>query len=444
MEVLTDNDVSAFTGAHRPSYERLTHLIARGECDCVYVYSTDRLVRRTRQMLDYLDLCRPRGVETHAVTGEGINPTSANGVLITTVLGAVAEQESAHKAERIKAAYEHRARSGAPKTGGRRMFGYETNGVTLRVGEAQALREAADMILKEKRSLRFVTKHLREQGFTSTRGAELTPGGVRDILLNPRIAAISTWMPTDPTSRKRLTANRQIVAEGQWPAILNRDNWEALKAVLTDPSRRVNHVGNTPRHLVSGLLDCMCGAPMYHRTRRRKDGSQRGFYSCKKTSPGDHVSIGDEVEVFIAEVVLARLERDDMAEVIARAYAAQSTGTDDIGEIVSQREVLLVRREALEEKVVTGELDPHTFSRVVSKINIQIEGVDTRLATLRQRDDTALLQIPHGEYVRDWWREADLGSRRRAIETLMAIAIGPGTPGAKRFEPRRVSVTWTV
>ena len=94
--------------------------------------------------------------------------------------------------------------------------------------------------------------------------------------------------------------------------------------------------------------------------------------------------------------------------------------------------------------MVTGELDPHTFSRVVSKINIQIEGVDTRLATLRQRDDTALLQIPHGEYVRDWWREAGLDSQRRAIETLMTIAIGPGTPGAKRFEPRRVSVTWTV
>lgn len=105
---------------------------------------------------------------------------------------------------------------GYPKKGGRRMFGYEPDGVAFRAEEADAVRYAAKEIIAG-RTLRSVARDLRERGVTSTMGNELTAGALRTILVNPRIAALSTWGPTD-SHGYRLTSDRQIVGEGTWCA----------------------------------------------------------------------------------------------------------------------------------------------------------------------------------------------------------------------------------
>ena len=45
-DVYVDNDVSAYSGKHRPQYERMLSDVARGLVDAVIVYHTDRLTRR--------------------------------------------------------------------------------------------------------------------------------------------------------------------------------------------------------------------------------------------------------------------------------------------------------------------------------------------------------------------------------------------------------------
>lgn len=58
-EVYTDNDISAYSGRHRPAYERMLTDIEGGRIDAVLCYHSDRLMRRTKELERYIDICRP-------------------------------------------------------------------------------------------------------------------------------------------------------------------------------------------------------------------------------------------------------------------------------------------------------------------------------------------------------------------------------------------------
>ncbi|WP_345313761.1 recombinase family protein [Gordonia alkaliphila] len=441
-DIFCDNSLSAYKDVDRPRYRALCDLIETGEITRVYVYSTDRLARRTRDLLDLMDLMRPRGVTVHAVTGEGIDPASANGALITTILGAVAEQESAHKAERIRAAYEQRAHSGKPKTGGRRLFGYERDGETIRDDEAALLRKAAQQVI-DGDSIRAIAAEWNDKGFTSTRGNAVDSAMVRSLLKNPYIAGLSTWNPTDADGR-RLLRNREIVGEGSWPAIVEPDQWERVQAVLNDPTRVSNKIGNTPQRLLSGLLLCQCGQPMYRRTRPRKSGGDRySYYSCKRVVPGKHVHIGsDDTDAAVEALVIERLKRTDLAAALAAA-AATDDHSAELAELTRERSDLLARRDELEEAVADGAMAVQAFGRAIARVEARLAAIDEAIATLSASADAPpLAEIAAAENVEVWWAGADLMRRRRIVDHLMTIVVGPGKHGAKRFDPHRLNVTW--
>lgn len=51
-EVLIDNDLSAYSGACRPEYERLLELVRRREIDVIVAYHPDRLYRRLADLVE--------------------------------------------------------------------------------------------------------------------------------------------------------------------------------------------------------------------------------------------------------------------------------------------------------------------------------------------------------------------------------------------------------
>ena len=89
------------------------------------------MTRRTKDTLALFELCEKHSVTVKANRGYNIDPSDPASRLTIVILGLIAEQESIDRAARIRAAYEDRARTGRPKTGGRRMFGYEADAVTV-------------------------------------------------------------------------------------------------------------------------------------------------------------------------------------------------------------------------------------------------------------------------------------------------------------------------
>jgi site-specific DNA recombinase len=113
----------------------------------------------------------------------------------------------------------------------------------VRPAEAAEVASACEAVLAGV-SLVHIAADLRKRQVLTVTGKPWTAQGIRSILLRPRIAGLATY--------------RGEVLEGvtvEWPAIVDRDVWDAVRVILTDPVRRTTP-GNTPRWLGSGLYRC--------------------------------------------------------------------------------------------------------------------------------------------------------------------------------------------
>ena len=210
------------------------------------------------------------------------------------------------------------------------MFGYEADAVTIVPAEAEALQEAARMVVSGK-TLREAARMINSRGLTTTLGAPMSAYTLRDLLLNPRANGKSTFNPTDPETGYRLVKDRQVVGRGSWPAIIDDELFAQVGAVLNDPSRRTAHAGAAPTKFLSGVLKCSCGAPMYHRTRARK-GGRAHYYACKREVAGaTHTSVTDDVDDFIEKVVFARMAKPDALDVLRVALCPDDS--DETGDL---------------------------------------------------------------------------------------------------------------
>src|SRR6516162_9674816 len=66
-EVYCDNDLSAFSGRRRPSYERMLGDIEAGKITAVIAWHPDRLHRRSAELERYIGVCEAHRVENQTV-----------------------------------------------------------------------------------------------------------------------------------------------------------------------------------------------------------------------------------------------------------------------------------------------------------------------------------------------------------------------------------------
>lgn len=126
-EEYVDNDLSAYSGKNRPSYQRMLADLRDGYRDAVIVYHVDRLTRRPIELEEFIaavDAAKVRHVRF--VVGD-TDLASGDGLLVARMLGAVAANESASKSRRVRRKLDEVAASGMPHGGSNRPFGYEVD-----------------------------------------------------------------------------------------------------------------------------------------------------------------------------------------------------------------------------------------------------------------------------------------------------------------------------
>jgi hypothetical protein len=100
-----------------------------------------------------------------------------------------------------------------------------------------------------------------------------------------------------------------------FPPILTKNVWHAVKAVLEDPSRRTTMRAGVPAHLLTGLCFCgVCERPMRARMMTGKTKTPyRVYYCCSPNTRGAyHVARhADSVDDLIIEAVFAAVENED-------------------------------------------------------------------------------------------------------------------------------------
>jgi site-specific DNA recombinase len=330
LAVYTDNDVSANPRSKkvRKGWRAMNARLATGEIDLVFAYHTDRLYRSVKELLPYIDLCEKHDIETHCVEAGIMDLSNATGRFQAKMGALIAEYEIDRMGERIQAERIEALMAGK-WTGGHRPFGYDLQRVLDEDGEQihsyLVLNEFEAGLIRDGVAAAIAGKSLGEIGRAWAEAG--APGKwyastVKKILTRPRIAG--------------LQAHYGEVLDGvtaQWPAIVSKEDYEAVCAKLKDSDRTAHHGSTSLRWVGSLLYRCHCGSPMRSGGQM---GSGRPVYRCKKGGPKgeQHATIpADWVDIAVHEAMcdlLARygqrlLEKPDAGPRVAALHRRHNT-----------------------------------------------------------------------------------------------------------------------
>ena len=424
-EEYVDNDISAYKGKRRPSYERMLEDIAAGQRDAVIVYNTDRLTRRPIELEEFVQICESAGVQQFATVTADINLGNDDGMFMARILAAVAAKESGRKSERQKRKARETAEAGKPNGGNLRPFGYERDQLTVVESEAVVLRILAERYLAGE-SLMSLTSWLQEEGVASVAGMPWRTSTLRQTLTNPRIAGLRAH-------------NGEVVATAVWPAIITPATHEQLVAMFA--RKKVTGRRAPRRYLLSGLLRCgKCGNKLFSAARQ---DTRR--YVCM--SGPDHGGCGKltivaaPVEEWLAEAVLLRVDSPAMTDALAGRAAADERHTALLNSLETDRAQTKELAGLWSAKVISTE----EWIAAREPIQTRIFNTDRQLTQLTGTN-TLDCVVGQGEELRTSWESLNLTRQAAIVAAVLDYAtITPKTTsGRSTVDPNRIIATWRL
>ncbi|MEL6735543.1 MAG: recombinase family protein, partial [Pseudomonadota bacterium] len=317
-ELLSDHyDDGGISGGHleRPALQRLMEAVDAKHVDQIVVYKIDRL---TRSLADFAKLVdRLDAAETSFVSvTQSFNTATSMGRLTLNMLLSFAQFEREVTAERIRDKIAASKRKGM-WMGGLVPLGYDADGRTLKINEAEALtvRRLYDLYL-EHGTLREVKEQAEREGLRSklrqspsgriSGGKLLDRGQIQHLLSNPVYAG-----------RIR---HKGHVHEGQHDAIIDLDLWEKVQEMLNDGAavKRGTRHTKYASPLVGKLFDET--GDRLTPSHSRKNGKRLRYYISRrliKDRSQQHPDAwrlpADQIEMLLADTLLARLSRPGAA-----------------------------------------------------------------------------------------------------------------------------------
>jgi DNA invertase Pin-like site-specific DNA recombinase len=433
VEHYSDVDVGAYRapGRKRPPerehFERMLADVAAGRILGLVFFKLDRLVRDHGDFERVLAAFEAGGAKLACVV-DAIDTSSPTGEAMARTMVTFSRLESQTTALRVSARKEQAARAGLPAVSAWRPYGYTWNGLELVGAEAAAVRQAADRLLAGW-SLREVTRAANDAGAVGTTGRPFNTTRLKAILTSPRVAGLRSY-------------KGEVVAEGAWPAILEREQWEGVCAVLTDPGRGASRPGRPARWLlVGGMARCGypdCGAPL---TVKPTSRGQNPRYVCDRSRPGrpgcGRIAVSaPKLEELVAELVFARDWRH-LDPATARAY---DQAQDDLAAEKAAAEGRLVDVGRLHAR---GRISTPEWLTARDELAAQIGELAQRLDDARRR--TAATGMPSsGDALRAAWPGMTLEQKRAALaRVLHCVLVKPATRrGLTTVDPDRVDPVW--
>jgi site-specific DNA recombinase len=478
-----DNDVSATKRRKRPAYEQAMAMVRGKQCDVLVVAHMDRLYRRAAELETIIPLVEQTGVLVVSTDG-AYDLSTANGRMVARMLCAASQGEVETKARRNRDANVQAAQNGERNKSGCRPFGYcadritpmdagvslaavqgtaatpspvldgpgwgsdepwqevtvrvpetvyDTDGrVTSTQSEADAIRDAIASVLRGG-SVAGVGRKWHALGLRPPLAPfGPLPGGnpwnhhtVKRILTNPHIAG---W---------RSYRNGEIIAAGNWPALIGTSDWEAAQVILSNPSP------NPSRGMLSllgGIAECRCGGKVKHAPRR-----SYGMYRCSGYEPEGPARVGPHVAVkaglidrYVTDVLIETMELPDAADLFA-------DDADEI-DIPALKERLVILEKALAKLSMQNSMDlipDSVFAVNAAEISAEQERIKVQIAEASQVNAAAVLVASAD--VRATWDGMSIPERRTVIRSVMRVTLKPPGCGCRKPDlDQLVRITWKV
>jgi DNA invertase Pin-like site-specific DNA recombinase len=418
---LTDNDLSAsrYAKKARPRYQEALRLLRDGQADVLVAWHLDRLYRQPRELEELVDLAQgERRIEIRTLHGE-YDLTNEDHLFMVRLLVNMAAKESGDKSRRLRRKHEQLAEEGKPKGGGR-GFGYDDDAQIIEA-EAEAIRSGAQSIL-DGYSARSVARAWNDAGLITPRGNLWTGATARRSLLSARLVGLREH-------------HGEIVGEATWAPILDRETWERLRAVLTDPARTTNGGKNARKWAYSGLVKCgRCGESL-------KTGVTNGKPAMSCREGGSPRACGGLVVVLepLAELIRETAFHVLTASPVIRSDASRPDDADH-SETIARLEVVREKIARLEDDYYAGDagFEKGRYLTLRAKLEGEAEALTASLTTGTGR--AAVTDLPTTlDGMRAAWDAADVEWQRAVLDLVyVSVIVEPAAHKGQRFTEDRV------
>lgn len=437
-ESYVDDDVSISRVSRRrrktrDAWDRMLADAAAGTIDAIVALDYTRLMRDPKAPEQLIDFTNAHGIALATASGE-LDLATSSGRLQFRLLGAIAAHEAELSSERQRRRHAQKAENGED-AGGTRAFGRADDRVSPHSVEAPIVRELAARIIRGEK-LYTLAGELNERGILTPKGNRWHPSALKRVLVSPRVIG----------AREH---HGRIVKESAYPALLERENWEALRAILLAPERSI---GRPAEYLLTGMAthkSTECSATLVGNRHRRGAGEPVRMYECKAGTAHrgcGRLSVRAQwLEDLVVDAVLEMLATPEWRQAIAEGAPARDDARSR--ELLRQIRALEARQGQLEGLHRDNVLDDTAHAKASA-------GLDQRITILRAQRSTdrptpVIDGLPHDRPGLDrWWADPQTSlDRQRALlrEALVRVEVGPGHRG--RLDPGRVlpdGLVWRV
>jgi site-specific DNA recombinase len=421
-----DPDVSASSRKRRPEYERMLADLQEGRRDALIAYHVDRLYRKPIELERLLEVATPTRVRIRFVTGQELDLSNGDGLMVIRMLVAVAANESATKSRRVLRKMEQNAVAGLPHGGGgyHRPYGCEGDKITIRDEEAQVVRSMAERFLAGE-STRSLARWAQAQGIRTTAGGSWRTDNVRMILASGRIAGLREHRGS-------------VVGPAAWPAIISVEQRDRILARFAANARSGRR--GPRRYLLSGLLRCgRCDNRLFSSARR----TERRYVCLSGPDHGGcgHLTVvAEPLERLVTDAVLYRLDTPALADALdgRAAKDAEAARASDL--LATAR----FRRDEASHEYAAGHISMSALRIVHDDIDEQTRKLDAAIARLTHTDAIAGY-VGDGARLRDAWAGITVSRQHAVIKAVLdRVVVMPGKPGSRSVDPGRVSPVWRL
>ncbi|MDQ0869067.1 site-specific DNA recombinase [Arthrobacter sp. V1I9] len=429
-----DNDISAYSGKHRPGYQALLKSMRNREIDAVVVWHGDRLHRSMGELEEYGAVSE--NIPTYTVRSGPIDFTTPTGRLIARQLGAVASYHVEHSIEQLQAKKLQSARAGLP-SGGNRAYGWNQDGMTLNEDEAPVVKEIVQRFINGD-SWRSIAMDLNERGIPTAKGDKWAAINVSNVAKLKRHYGI------------RQHNGQEYKAA--WTPLLSHEIWEDLQLAIKRGQAVFGKRSYARKHLLTGFIFCgVCGNKMSIINAQKRDGSYSPAFNCrKKDHRGQEVGCGkvkrkkDPVEDLVIDCIMYRLDTPELSELLA----GDESATPALKQLMRDHELQTQRLQEILALYSTGDMDFSEYKTAKASAQARLETLGLELE--RQTSKRAIANIPAGQTVREAWEKSDLMWKRQLVDALIEkVLIYPKQPGDGKakykqwiFNPDRVEIIW--
>lgn len=327
-EIYTENDTSAYhrrkvrlldgtvgLRVDRPAFRKLLQALAAGGVGALVAYDLDRIARDPRDLEDLIDLVAGKitgtVVPTASVTGS-LDLGTDSGITMARIMVALANKSSMDTGRRVTRKHLELAEQGKNGGGGIRAYGYQRDGTVIDA-EAAVIRELAARLVGGE-SLTGLAKDLTARAVPTVQGGPWNARSVHAVVTKPSVAGLRAY-------------RGEIIGPSQWPAILDRETWDAALVALAGRRATAASLRTSSNQLQAWLTGVLrCGRCRHAMSAGRASRKRLPSYLCKTVEGGcNGISISrPDTERVVEGLILAYFARPDVAAHLAQASSAEA------------------------------------------------------------------------------------------------------------------------